>query len=341
MKIKIVANNCEWESWPDKIKAVQDWYKPKLHIDFDILHTKIPVVPFIKYEDGREGVDPAWYDKNIIPLGMGYNIVLLVLPLAQWQSRKARGWRTDSDQGPVQLQVGCDENEELVFPNFPPLNSFFQTARHEIMHALYMITGQYDVCHFWWDRGQFEYARDGLKFPKDYANPFIQKALNYISSIIIKLRKNMTNVIPVPAEANRKILYKVAVESIGTDASPKDIAPDNLGCAETINAIYEKAFGAQIGGDVSTYRLYSCLKNHPYFESVSDPLPGDIIISPTGYNSPQNPMKNGHAGFVGENGVVMSNESKNGKFEVNYTIQSWRDKYQTKGGYPVKFFRRK
>ena len=38
-------------------------------------------------------------------------------------------------------------------------------------------------------------------------------------------------------DENRIRLYEAARSFIGTDASPNDLAPDELGCAETVNEI--------------------------------------------------------------------------------------------------------
>lgn len=137
---------------------------------------------------------------------------------------------------------------------------------------------------------------------------------------------------------NREILLNTAISCLGTDASPNDLAPDELGCAETVNDIHEKAFGFPIGGGLSTAMLYQALLTSPYFSAQEAYLPGDVIISPTGYGT--GGLSNGHVGIVGEKDSVMSNSSATGLFTKNYTIQSWKDRYQKIGGFPVRFFRR-
>lgn len=132
-------------------------------------------------------------------------------------------------------------------------------------------------------------------------------------------------------------LYETALSFLGKDASPNDIAPDELGCAETVNAIYRRAFGIEIGGDVSTYRMYRALDVHPNFERVDSVAEGDIIISPTGYGNGR--MKNGHVGVLGIDGKIMSNDSNTGKFVENFTVGRWNQHYGMKGGYPLAFFR--
>lgn len=128
---------------------------------------------------------------------------------------------------------------------------------------------------------------------------------------------------------NREKLYDTAYSFLGRDASPRDLADDEFGCAESVNAVYKAAFGKEIGGDLSTLRMYQALLNSPDFVQIDSPLFGDVIISPTTYAR----VPVGHVGIVGK-WQVMSNDSRSGKWEANYTLQSWRLRY----GF-VKYFR--
>jgi len=144
---------------------------------------------------------------------------------------------------------------------------------------------------------------------------------------------------PVPVKTSREILYETAKACLGMDASPKDAAPDDLACADSVNQIHFKAFGfpIEIPG-ISTAMMYqSMLKNKELFQVVTKPLHGDIIISPTGYGNGR--LTHGHMGIVGKYGI-MSNDSMTGKWRQNYTLESWISYFQWKGGFPVVFFRR-
>lgn len=141
---------------------------------------------------------------------------------------------------------------------------------------------------------------------------------------------------PDPSASGK--LYITAVACLGRDASPDDIVPDEFGCAESVNAVHQKAFGASIGGGGSTYLLYQALLKHPRFLKVDVPGPGDVIISPSGYGNGK--LKNGHVGIMGKADIIMSNDSDTGMFLEKYTLESWRDRYAIYGGYPVLFFKR-
>ena len=132
--------------------------------------------------------------------------------------------------------------------------------------------------------------------------------------------------------------YLGALSVLNTDASPEDVAPDSLGCAETVNAIHRKVFGFEIGGGLSTNRLYKILEKSPLFVRVDQPLEGDVVISPTGYGNGKLP--NGHVGIISKDNMIMSSDSNTGLFLENYSLESWKGRYTNLGGYPVCLFRR-
>lgn len=141
---------------------------------------------------------------------------------------------------------------------------------------------------------------------------------------------------------NRELFYNMALAFVGSDASPNDLAPDELGCAESVDNIYFRLFGQHICNNfLSTYWMYKELKDGERFERVSeeDALEGDIIISPTqGTNT-------GHVGIIGKNGVIMSNNSfkdsggVRGIFDENYTLASWKRYFFDKKGLGIHYFR--
>lgn len=147
-------------------------------------------------------------------------------------------------------------------------------------------------------------------------------------------------------EEKRIKLYETAKLYIGTDASPNDLAPDEYGCAESVNEIIRAAFGEYLyaGNRLSTYWLYKALKESDKWIEASIPIPGSIVISPTGYGHRRDAagnliIPNGHVGIVMLDGKIASNDSRDGKFRENYTIDSWADRYVVKGGYFMKMFR--
>ncbi len=155
-----------------------------------------------------------------------------------------------------------------------------------------------------------------------------------LAKLIAKLNIAVKN---LPTKEGIK-LFETAKSLLGVDASPNDIAPDELGCAETVSNVIKKA-GFPFPVIISTKELYAQFSHDEGWLEVPNPLAGDVILSPTGLGG-KNGITNGHTGVVGLNDVVMSNSSATGKFEANYTLKTWKARYQDKGGYPILFFRK-
>ena len=328
LNILVVANDCEWKSWESKLKEVETWFK---FVKLTLVKTSLKDIPFSPYEDGRLGVDPKWYDENITWRGVGYDMILFVLPKKQWKDlRRVRGWRTDADQGPVQLQIGCDESDKATSGGWLQFNkkmgAFFLLAVHEILHGCFLITSQPDTTHYYWDRAELEKARDSLMFPKNYKYPALIRSLNYLQALLTK------KMLELPFSER---LYQLAVNTVGKDASPADLASDEVGCAESVSTLInhlDDDFPIVTG----TYSLHDLLKKTGWVK-VSSPLPGDIISSPTGTGNGKIP---GHVGICGPNGLIYSNSSVDKVWKQNYNTKTWTDRYVKIGGFGITYLRR-
>lgn len=139
---------------------------------------------------------------------------------------------------------------------------------------------------------------------------------------------------------NRQKLYNTAYSLLGIDVSPNDLAPDEYGCAETLSDVIKRAFpDLNFPVTLSTTLLFEHLEaDTKNWDVAQVPQPGDVVISPTGYGSGRVP--NGHCGIVGKY-QIMSNDSRTGTWEANFTLDGWRRYYHDKGGYPVFFFSKK
>lgn len=131
-------------------------------------------------------------------------------------------------------------------------------------------------------------------------------------------------------------IYQYCLTLLGKDASPRDLAPDMEGCAETVTTIFNFLY-PDVPVITGTYSEYMFLEGSQYFVEVSVPLPGDIGVAPTGLGNGVIP---GHTGVKGEKDVIMSNNSYTGNFEANYTMQTWEARYGKIGGFKTHWFRR-
>lgn len=141
------------------------------------------------------------------------------------------------------------------------------------------------------------------------------------------------------SDFKRELIYKTAISFFGKDASPNDLAPDELGCADSVCAILFKSLKEPgVKYTVSTAQLYRELSYSYNWMMVQIPKRGDVIISPTGWGN--GGLSNGHTGIMVSENEIASNNSNTGKFEQNYTIQTWKDRYVKLGGFPVFYFRK-
>lgn len=133
-------------------------------------------------------------------------------------------------------------------------------------------------------------------------------------------------------------LYRTAFACIGKEVSPRDIAPDEIACVESLEEIYKKCFGRYISGTLKphlhTFALLKHLEDHPDFQEVEFPEIGAIVVSATGTG---NNKIRGHAGICGKT-HIMSNNSFTGNWEADYDYADWKLRYQHFGGMPTVYF---
>ena len=191
-----------------------------------------------------------------------------------------------------------------------------------------------------------------IRFCKRYSLKFKEQTkenwlISLIKTVLRQIRPVKTVPDPIPlapqVKSPRERLYDAAVASLGMDASPRDVAPDEYGCAESVNEIHKKAFGEYIENPgISTTKLFAAMiERSDKFVRVIKPECGNIIISPTGFANIDNPpIKNGHVGIFGKDLKIMSSSSATGKFEENYTLDTWINRYRKRGFYPIIYFKR-
>lgn len=150
------------------------------------------------------------------------------------------------------------------------------------------------------------------------------KVLQLLSEILAWVK---TQEVP---PAREKIL-QAAKDALGTDASPMNLAPQELSCAEAVSNIVKKVYPSFML-TVSTIELDRFLTSSPYFKSTKIPKPGSVIVSPRQGNTP------GHTGLFLTADRIASNDSRTGKFQENYTLQTWIEEMRKKRGLRIYFY---
>lgn len=133
----------------------------------------------------------------------------------------------------------------------------------------------------------------------------------------------------------KQTLLDICKANIGKDVSPKDLAPDSLGCAESVTTLLKQVYPATpiITGTATLFEYLSNPKNG--WKETTTPVPEAIVLSHTGSG---NGTVRGHTGIVDENLNIMSNDSRNGKWITNYSLDTWRKRYVIGGGMKMRFF---
>ena len=131
-------------------------------------------------------------------------------------------------------------------------------------------------------------------------------------------------------------LYLMAISKLGKDASPKDRASDEFGCAESVTEIIHGIL-PEVPVMLGTWVFWEHMKSSSRFQEIFSPERGCIIISPTGTSKKKGSV--GHTGILGDNEIIMSSDSRNGLFLENYALKSWKLYYKDKLGFPVYFFK--
>lgn len=138
--------------------------------------------------------------------------------------------------------------------------------------------------------------------------------------------------------SQKKTLLDVCKANLGQDASPKDVAKDEVACAETVTTLLRQVY-PEVPVITGTWTLYEYLNNpNNGFKKTNSPKAETIIISPTGSGKGV-----GHVGIFDDNGLIMSNNSfglLKGKFTQNYTLPLWQSKFGVKQGMPVLMYDR-
>ena len=224
-----------------------------------------------------------------------------------------------------------------------------KTFVHESLHGKeqeigreYMAVTNPDRVHDWEAQGRLkELAAKHFKLEKLSLTIFL---LGKVKSLLIQLKimkeKQLIQDPVLPSTPQpitlQEELYQEALKWIGKDASPLDHAPDWLGCAESVSSVINRVTPFPI--ITGTWTLMSNLNFSKKFEPISfgELKRGDLLLYPTGQ------MKSsivGHVFICGDNGRLMSNNSKTGLWDDVYTIATARERWENKGGYKPMCYR--
>lgn len=169
-----------------------------------------------------------------------------------------------------------------------------------------------------------------------------QSTLVILSKLLQQLAEWLQSKVMEAKKTEADLIYEEAFGRLGTDPTPEDTVDDEVACAISLTTIVRLALinkGIQFPLESSTIKLFSYLSSSPSWKEVTVPQYADIIISPTQGNNI------GHTGIMGKykgedmSQNIMSNTSKSGLWQSNYTLIGWNKYFGSKKGLSTHFFR--
>lgn len=332
MKLLILTTDPTLTKWPSltsKLSAIHNALQSGQNADFDDIEVKyVDVVPEV---NERQMISHAWLKQLKAPyFKQGYDLIGLHSSLGQWKD-----WGIQPTlRGANPIRKKSDELEDFYFSasehsKREGLDRFTQVAMHEIAHGYYQQTGLLDLTHGWhransditgllatFDWSLYQPERMALK------EELRQTRFNVLS-FVGQLLRNMSHRLQA-----KPTLFAAAREYLGRDAAKGNLVPAEVACSEAMSNIIKDVLPDWpiITG---TWTLWDALENDERFRRVSLPMPGTIIISPTG--TVKNAKIRGHVGCFGRDNNIMSNDSRKGLWEENYTLDSWNARYKGAG----------
>lgn len=166
----------------------------------------------------------------------------------------------------------------------------------------------------------------------------LKQLFNFINFIIQYIFYGDTKPNPIMEEpkilTNREKVYEKALSLLYTDASPDDLASDDLACSESVSNVLRQVY-PDFPIITGTAALAGFLYKDKRFANVLEYREGVILVSPTGKG---NGTIVGHCGIFGKDGTIMSNSSESGLWKQNYDINSWIKRYRKLGEFPLYFY---
>lgn len=166
-------------------------------------------------------------------------------------------------------------------------------------------------------------------------NTIQTKLIAVMQQLVAAYQKLITK--PVIISTASQKIYDAAASCLHTHITLNEAVPPEVGCAEAVSYVLSKAgvYGIPLTGIAGTSQLYDWLLSSRNFVNTVSPVPGDVVISPTGYSTSASP--HGHVGIVAKYGIL-SNDSDSGLFIEKYTQETWNKFFHDVEGFPVRYF---
>lgn len=189
------------------------------------------------------------------------------------------------------------------------------------------------------DGGQIVFQWDGESWRVLDSDTFIDLSGNERSQVLVGPREACSR----SSDDDHRKVHEKSVASVNVFSSATGPDGGNLACVWAVRHIAHKALGRWITRtdataifDVELQRCYGST-----WQEADTPA-GGIIISPTVTN-PDGSRNIGHVGLLGPGGsgdgrLIFSNSSSRKRWEQNFTLGSWIQRYRVNKGLKVRFY---
>jgi hypothetical protein len=188
------------------------------------------------------------------------------------------------------------------------------------------------------DSGQLVFRWNGEVWEPYDADTFVELSGNERSRSLVGFRAACSK----SSEEDHEAVHNLSVQSVDSFSSASGPDGGNLACVWAVRHIVHNALGRWVTQtdatailDVELQRCYGRTWQE------ADTLAGGIVISPT--QTLSSGRRNiGHVGLLGPDGhgdrLIYSNSSSAAKWKQNFTLGSWKARYQDTKGLPVRFY---
>lgn len=346
----LIVTKYQWMSRDKKHAQIKKTFMQRgngiTDVKFTTLYKDVGIPEIYIDSVGKPRIKEEWFEKNIsIEAKMkGFNSVVF-----QFSTEDGRIWGIDAGHRGANFRdhdffgecwVKCNENTRRKYKKRKERDMYEILIPHEMGHEFknqgFTLLEMHDF--------DFQSEINNIEsFYKQICITIKQEEISKRGRILdLKLILTMFNTL----FGQKKDLYQAALKFVGTDASPADLAPDELGCAESLSRVIQSVF-SDFRGHTGTWMLGDILSKDPRFERFYPRIETDVLdIVPAGTiilcRTVPGKLFPAHAGIVGENNTIFSNDSRKeflGKFLMNYTLKEWLKRWMWTGGYEQEFYR--
>lgn len=313
-KLYTTDPNFKFHSSFAKINAVQSLAKGLTHGRTVVEYIDLKSVGTAKHDSGRTIIASEWFQTTLTERAKAEGFTAVgfhMTPKVRSRFRLAstiKGKHIKDKDGIIEYYVIASTAKELE-----------RRIEHEEGHEFepFFSGDRKDPLHY------YAFGNDYEGF---YSRVDLTKGTSQLDTLQAQLVALLAQLNPM-----KRDFLQICTDALGTDVTPDDLVPDVVACAVTVTTLIRKV-DSTFPLVAGTWTLMDVLDHAKTWQRVTAPVPGCIVLSPTGTGKKGTV---GHVGVYMADGKIASNNSQTGKFEKNYDMKTWKARYADTQGMPV------